>query len=114
VPATQRRTAQAAHRPGGLAERPEPSRKPQQGGGMHKLVRTRSPRRRGSRRPPGPPEGMRPEGAQDDAGGPEDPRPCERGAVIHGADRCKFQPEPRLKTGVDTPVWNQWSNPLFP
>ena len=36
--------------------------------------------------------GVRAQGAQDDARGPQAPRPCERDAVIHGADRCKFQP----------------------
>ena len=37
-------------------------------------------------------EGVGPEGPQDDARGPEDARPGECAAMVHGADRCKFQP----------------------
>src|ERR1035438_6552397 len=78
--------------PPGSRRRPQPSRKPQQGGGMHKLEADRGlpgiPHARGLQ---GRANGVRAQQARGYAGGPEDPRPSERGAMMHGADRCKFR-----------------------
>ena len=87
----------------------------QQGGGMQKLVF-------GGGLPdlPGPgllerlPKRMRSKGAQDNARGAQGPGPGKRGAVMHVPIVANSGREPRIKTGVDTPVCNQWSNPLFP
>src|ERR1022692_4359275 len=70
---------------------PEPARESKQGGGMHKLVAdSRFPGLARARGLQGPAQCVRAERAHGDAGGPQDPRPDERGAVVHAADRCKF------------------------
>ena len=59
---------------------------------MHKLEGDRGlPHVMGSGGLQGALQGVRAQGAEDDAGGPKDARPGECDSVMHGSDRCKIQ-----------------------